>query len=128
MTGNGIMWIVMIILLGMWGYMMFGKIKGVQSVNAEQFAKEMEKQRDFLLIDVREPHEFRRGHIRGARNIPLSQLPEQLSSVTTDKRILLYCQSGVRSRQAAKFLSQKGFTNIVNLRGGIMSWHGERVS
>ena len=70
-----------------------------------------------LIVDVREPSEFARGHVEGAVNIPPSQLmagAPQLKNVPKDTRIVLYCLSGSRSYSSMRFLQAMGFTNLVN--------------
>ncbi|MBP9812864.1 rhodanese-like domain-containing protein [Candidatus Saccharibacteria bacterium] len=70
-----------------------------------------------LIVDVREPSEFARGHVEGAVNIPPSQLmagAPQLNNVPKDTQIILYCLSGSRSNSSMRFLQAMGFTNLVN--------------
>lgn len=72
---------------------------------------------DRIIIDVREPYEFKSGHVRGALNIPPSKLmagAEALADVPKDTELVLYCKSGSRSNVSAHFLRQMGFTNVVN--------------
>ena len=78
-----------------------------------------------MLIDVREPGEFKQGHIPGARNIPLSKI-ENAKSAIHDKNMPLYvyCQSGSRSRRAASALRKMGYANVQNI-GGIESYFGQ---
>ncbi|WKB36985.1 rhodanese-like domain-containing protein [Terrilactibacillus sp. S3-3] len=77
------------------------------------------------LIDVREPNEFERGHILGARNIPLTQLKMRQMEIRKDKPIYLYCASGFRSAQAAATLKRLGCTDISQLKGGFRKWTGK---
>lgn len=102
-------------------YKQFGSVKGLRSLSAEQFQSEAKGNK---VIDVREVHEFNRGHIKGANNIPLSQLQQRMSEISKDRPVLVYCQSGMRSKQAAKMLIRQGYSNVAELRGGIMSWSG----
>jgi len=126
--GNVIVWVLLAAVVGLFFYMRFASIKGVRNIGTEQFAKELnEGGAANLLIDVRELHEFKRSHIRGATNIPLSQLGQRIKDIPLDKSLFLYCQSGMRSRQAARALSKQGYKNIANLNGGIMSWRGQTV-
>ena len=71
------------------------------------------------IIDVREPHEFRSGHIPGAKNVPLGKVAQYIPSGKT----YVVCQSGMRSKQATKALLKQGY-DVVNVRGGMMSWTG----
>jgi rhodanese-related sulfurtransferase len=71
-----------------------------------------------LFIDVREPNEFKRGHVRGALNVPpsilMSGLPSELAQLPRDTPLILYCVSGARSRASIAVLSDAGFTNLTN--------------
>lgn len=80
---------------------------------------------DFVLIDVREPHEFELCKIPGAVLIPLNTIPQHLSELDPDAEIVLQCRSGRRSADALTFLQANGFTNLWNLKGGILAWADE---
>ena len=70
------------------------------------------------VIDVRTPAEFADGAFPGAINIPLAALPARMTELEPkDKPIVLYCESGARSGQAAWFLKQAGFADVVNAGG-----------
>jgi len=96
-------------------------VKGLRALTPEQFQSEAKGNK---VIDVREIHEYKRGHIKGAVNIPLSQLQQHIDEIPKDCKVLVYCQSGIRSKQAAKILVRKGFSSVAELRGGMMSWKG----
>ena len=81
--------------------------------------------RDFDLIDVREPHEWDIAHLPGAQLIPLGTLPERLASLDPAREIVLYCRSGARSAQALRQLQAAGFRRLRNLAGGILRWSEE---
>ncbi len=80
-----------------------------------------------MMIDVREMWEFKQGHARGARNIPLSQLGQRFNEVPSDRDILLICRSGNRSLQAAKILQQQSWERVMNVSGGMSSWEMHRL-
>ena len=67
-----------------------------------------------IIVDVRTPDEFRTGHIKGSLNIPLNNLPGQLSKVDKEKQILTCCASGMRSSSARHILKSKGFVHVHN--------------
>lgn len=75
-----------------------------------------------VLVDVREPHEWRAGHARGARHIPLAQLPASLDQLPRDAPVYLICATGNRSRSAAALLKKSGFSRPLNVRGGTAAW------
>lgn len=73
------------------------------------------------VLDVREPGEWRAGHIDGALHIPLSELPARLDELP-EGRTLVVCKVGGRSAQAVAWLGQQGH-DVVNLGGGMLDWH-----
>lgn len=77
-----------------------------------------------MAIDVRELSEFKRSHIPGAKLIPLKTLPAQTAGLDKEQPVLLICQSGARSMQAADFLAKQGFQKVYNLLGGMLKWSG----
>ena len=84
---------------------------------------------DVLVIDVREPHEFLKGHIETAQNIPLAKLEEQLDTLKThkDKELLVVCHSGTRTTSACKTLTKGGFEKLLSLKGGMQSWEDSKL-
>lgn len=78
--------------------------------------------RGALLVDVRSPEEFDTGHIEGAINIPVGELPQRLTELgDKDEPIVLYCRSGARSARALSLLQRQGFTAVSNL-GAMSRW------
>lgn len=75
-----------------------------------------------IIIDVREPAEWRDGHIPGARHIPLASLSLRLKELSRSKEIIAVCRSGSRSGAAVQFLQRSGFTDVKNLSGGMIAW------
>jgi phage shock protein E len=67
-----------------------------------------------FLVDVRSPFEFAGGSVKGAVNIPLETIPNQLTKFRNKKNIVVFCRSGSRSGQAKNILEQNGFKNITN--------------
>ncbi|WP_110930349.1 rhodanese-like domain-containing protein [Paenibacillus bouchesdurhonensis] len=116
---------ILFILLIVWfAYTRLRPAPGLRSLREEQFRNELQNS-DQVLIDVREIGEYKRGHIPGAKNIPLSQLQGRLSEIPQDKDLLLYCQSGMRSKNAARILSKNGYGKLAHLTGGISAWRGK---
>ncbi|MDT8403882.1 rhodanese-like domain-containing protein [Sulfuriflexus sp.] len=76
------------------------------------------------IIDVREAREVAQGAIPNARHIPMATLPLRLQEISADKQVVLVCRSGARSGQCCAWLMQNGRDNVINLRGGMMSWTG----
>ncbi|GBD16171.1 Thiosulfate sulfurtransferase GlpE [bacterium HR26] len=80
-----------------------------------------------LIVDVREPHEWRAGHIPGAVHIPLDQLATRLGELDAEREIILVCRSGNRSAHAAALLQQAGCRRVYNLSGGLIAWTRHRL-
>jgi rhodanese-related sulfurtransferase len=76
------------------------------------------------VIDVREPSEFAGGHLKGAVNLAWSSgvLKQSTAGIDKGRPVLVYCQSGVRSDQAATFLANSGFKPVYDMLGGIGAW------
>lgn len=74
-----------------------------------------------VLVDVREPAEWKAGHAPQAVHIPLSQLPSKLSKLSKDKQIVTACKVGGRSARAAAMLRKNGY-DVVDMSGGMMAW------
>jgi rhodanese-related sulfurtransferase len=73
------------------------------------------------VLDVRQPGEWRHGHIRGSHNLPLMQLKGRLAAVPRDQTIVTVCASGHRSAAAARTLRRAGY-EVENLKGGMHAW------
>jgi sulfur-carrier protein adenylyltransferase/sulfurtransferase len=76
----------------------------------------------FVLIDVREPHEYQICRIPNAKLIPLGDLPKRVNELNSADEIVAHCKSGMRSAKAVEFLKQAGFRKVRNMRGGILAW------
>ena len=92
-------------------------------------AIELLNQDQTYVIDVREPHEFAKGHIEGSHHITLGRLKEKLYEFEAHKSdpILVYCQQGTRSKEACKQLVKEGFTQVYYLEGGILTWQDQKL-
>lgn len=72
------------------------------------------------IIDVRERIEFEKGHIKGAINIPLSQLRERINEIPKDETVYLHCRTGQRSYNAVLALQNLGYNNVINITGSFL--------
>ena len=77
-----------------------------------------------VVIDVCEPDEFARGHVIGAKNLPLGQLEDKLAQVVKNKsaQVIMVCQVGARSARAAASARKLGYENVQSLSGGLRAW------
>lgn len=88
---------------------------------AEVKAK-IDRHEPFVLIDVREPHEYQIANIPYAKLIPLGELPKRVNELNSADEIVAHCKSGMRSAKAVDFLKQAGFRKVKNMKGGILAW------
>ena len=100
-------------------FFLFTKIDSISTIELEQKLKE-----NIQLIDVRTPGEFRRGHIKNSKNVPLNEIGQ--FTPITDETVYVICHSGARSKLAAKKLKKKGY-DVINIQGGMHAWRGKTV-
>ena len=99
---------------------------GIKSVTVDELADKLAQGKQ-VLVDVREPHEFKTGHIKGAANVPLGRLAEKLGSLDPQADTYVICQSGNRSVAGARLLKRAGFEHAYNVKGGTTAWRGKLV-
>jgi len=91
-------------------------------IDAGELKAMQERGEDFVLVDVREPHEREIAHIPGSQLMPLGELPGRVAELDSSRPVVLHCHHGQRSMRALEFLHQAGFRKLKNLRGGIDAW------
>ena len=97
--------------------------ESIASVSSRELWAELRNRDDQLaIIDVREPREFKQGHIPQARLIPLPQLISDASDLPPDRKIVCVCRGGRRSTRATYMLQNKGYQNVRVLEGGMLAW------
>jgi molybdopterin/thiamine biosynthesis adenylyltransferase/rhodanese-related sulfurtransferase len=94
----------------------------VPEITPGDVKKMMDEKKSFVLIDVREPHEYQICRIDGAKLIPLGEVARRMHELNSADDIVVHCRSGMRSAQAVEFLMKSGFRRIHNLKGGILAW------
>ena len=84
----------------------------------------MNNHSDVLILDVRAAADYKNGHIKGAKNMPLSDFATSVEKIAADKdkTVLVYCNSGTTVTRAIKLLKKAGFEKVNNLDGGIAAW------
>ena len=106
------------------------RISGVKAVSATELPQLLNHE-DAVVVDVCEPAEFRKGHIPGAINIPLSQIEENTKKLERYKKqgrpLVVSCQSGNRSSKGAAKLRKLEFDKVYTLSGGIAAWQKENL-
>jgi adenylyltransferase/sulfurtransferase len=90
----------------------------------EDLARQLESDKPPVVIDVRDPDEYRDGHIEAATNISRGFLEFRVGTAVSDPStpVVLYCQTGLRSLLAAKALKELGYQTVINLQGGYQKW------
>ncbi len=94
----------------------------VEMISAEELHSMITQDHSFVLLDVRAPLEFAENHIKGAINIPVSELRTRSDELDKDKVTVVICTSGNRSSLAASILEQHGITNVRNVAGGMTGY------
>ncbi|MEL6865400.1 MAG: rhodanese-like domain-containing protein [Bacteroidota bacterium] len=93
------------------------------TITVQELKQKLDQKEDFLLLDVREPHEYEEFNI-GAKLIPLGNIPVAVDDLEDyrEKEIVVHCRSGARSASAQQFLIGVGFKDVKNLTGGVLAW------
>ncbi len=105
------------------------KGNGTDSLSAQEFADKIKSTETSLILDVRTPEEFSKGHLENAQNIDINgaNFGEEVAKLDKTKPVFVYCLSGGRSASAATQMRSEGFTKVYELEGGIMKWRAENL-
>lgn len=101
--------------------------RGVKVVSADDLQEALKDPKGKQVIDVRDPGEYKSGHIQGARNIPLAQISTALNGIPKDRETYLICATGFRSAQGCRILQKHGFKQLYNVAGGMKQWKGKVI-
>jgi adenylyltransferase/sulfurtransferase len=97
----------------------------IKEVTVKELNLLINSNEEHQLIDVRESHEYDIANINGEL-IPMGEILSQKEKISTDKKVIIHCRSGVRSGNVIKMLEkQHGYSNLYNLKGGILAWSDE---
>ncbi len=97
----------------------------MKEITVVELKSMMDSKEDFQLVDVREQHEFDEANIEGEL-IPMGELIQQPDRLSRDKKVVIHCRSGARSGSVINAMEKQfGFTNLYNLKGGIMAYINE---
>jgi adenylyltransferase/sulfurtransferase len=97
----------------------------MKEITVKELKEMKDNKEDFQLIDVREPHEVEIAQI-GGELIPMGEVMNNLDKISRDKKVVVHCRSGARSGAVVQALErEQGFTNLYNLKGGILAWANE---
>lgn len=106
-------------------FFLFSCATEAQTVDANQFEKDLNTKSNIQLLDVRTPAEFESGHLKNAMFanwLDKKEFARRTEALDKNKPVYIYCLSGGRSAAAAKALRAKGFADVVEMEGGINSW------
>ena len=106
-------------------YAASGDNGGMHEITVRELKARLDAGAPLELIDVREPHEYEIAQIKGAKLIPLGELPQRIAELPRDREIVVHCHAGVRSAHAVMLLEKAGFARTANLAGGIEAWSVE---
>ncbi|HHO65297.1 MAG TPA: rhodanese-like domain-containing protein [Epsilonproteobacteria bacterium] len=125
---NILYWIAMAGILIYFSYTKGWILADFEFITPKQAQTLIEEDQNVTLLDVRTVDEFKTGHIRDAKLIPLSKLKENLDKLKKDKqkKIIVYCRSGSRSVAASRILKENGFTPL-NVRTGMIGLMGTEL-
>ena len=99
---------------------------GAPSLTAAEVNEKLKFGKHPLVLDVRQPDEYRQGHIAGAKLIPLNELHRRMKELPQGREIVCVCASGSRSASAAKILSKDGFS-VFDMQGGMLAWRRAKL-
>lgn len=93
-------------------------------ISSEEYLAQFESgdSGDYQFIDVREEEEYAAAHIPGVTNIPMTEFMARIDEISEDEPVVLVCNTGIRSSQAAMFMVSMGYEDIYNLEDGAKGW------
>lgn len=94
-------------------------------ITPEQVNNLRSRGENFVLLDVREPHEITTARIAGTVNIPMGEITTRLQELDPEQHIVVVCHHGIRSANVAAWLQRQGFERVQSMRGGIDRWSRE---
>jgi rhodanese-related sulfurtransferase len=98
----------------------------VPKLNPVELSEKLKFGKHPLVLDVRQPEEFRQSHIAGAKLIPIGELHKRMKELPHGREIVCVCASGNRSSSAAKTLAKEGYT-VFDLQGGMLAWRRAKL-
>lgn len=96
----------------------------MKEITVAELKAKMDAGDDFQLIDVREVNEYDYCNI-GGKLIPMGEIMFNLDEISKEKDVVIHCKSGGRSSAIVSALMSRGYSNVMNLRGGILAWANE---
>lgn len=122
LTFNIVIVVLLLAWLIAWGLQYLRRRHYATVIDEQQFQEGMRKAQ---VIDLRQPEDFRKGHVLGARSLPYVYLKQQYGELRPDLPVYMYDQGMTLSTQAAAFLGKKGYKKLYILKGGYLKWNGK---
>lgn len=96
----------------------------IPEITPLELKERLDRNDPIVLVDVREPHEYAIADLPeiGQKRIPMRELLARADELDVDRELIFYCRSGARSGRAAAALQARGFSRVVNLKGGVLKW------
>lgn len=103
--------------------------QGPDKLSATEFSEKIGSLKNAVIVDVRTPEEFQKGHVPNALNLNWngSEFDAQLATLDKDRPVYVYCLSGGRSGKAVEKMRQAGFANVIEMPGGMMEWRANNL-
>ena len=119
--------VLILMLFGLTSPILAQETEGIKVIEAEEYKHLIDKN-DVQLVDVRTPKEYKEGHLEGAENIDFfsDDFLTHFEHLNEEEPVYIYCRSGNRSARASKMLSEAGFKQIIDLKGGYKAWTSEK--
>ncbi|HVA96154.1 MAG TPA: rhodanese-like domain-containing protein [Candidatus Acidoferrales bacterium] len=104
-------------------------LKSIPEVDASEVKKALDEKKDCILLDVRTPMEYEKTHIKTGINLSVENFSnkDKIENLIPDKdkTIYVYCLSGSRSSQAVQAMIEYGYTNVINMKSGLLAWRAK---
>tara|TARA_B100000029_G_scaffold512645_2_gene609895 strand:- start:497 stop:823 length:327 start_codon:yes stop_codon:yes gene_type:complete len=94
----------------------------IKEISVQSLNQKISNNDNFQLIDVREYQELEISKISQSIHIPMNTIPDNIDQIDFSNSVIIMCKSGGRSAQVCQYLIDRGYSNIYNLKGGIISW------
>ena len=128
-ANNPVLFVALAVILATITFIEFKRLtRKYQALGPSDVVRVLNKD-DAIVLDVRDDSEVRQGRIKGARHIPVKELRERLGELQKyrEKPVVVYCRTGNRSAHASEVLTAHGFTNVINLHGGVVAWQNANL-
>jgi len=96
-----------------------------ENISPRMVKEMMDSGETFVLVDVRTAKDYKSGHLKGAKHLPLGEIDSWYSKLDRNDKTVIYCVGGVMSVEASEKLVGKGFKSVYNMEGGISDWKYE---